>query len=130
MGSVTLCRAPDDRLVEATLAGDRDAFGILVERYRTEFAGYAAGLCGEHDLAADAMQEAFIRAYDSLATCRDPSRFKAWFFRILTNQCHNARDRRRRHAPLDDAVPGGTATDRRAEQADLTRLVAAAIGVT
>ncbi len=73
------------------------------------------------------MQEAFIRAYDSLATCRDPSRFKAWFFRILTNQCHNARDRRRRHAPLDDTVPGGSATDRRAEQADLSRLVAAAL---
>lgn len=74
---------------------------MLVTRYRAQFASYATGLCGDADVAADAMQEAFIRAYESLDSCRDPDNFKGWFFRILTNQCHNARDRRKDHIAID-----------------------------
>lgn len=95
---------PDGVLVKRVLAGDVEQYGVLVERYRAEFGRYAASLCGDRDTAADAMQEAFIRAFDSLSTCREPGRFKAWFFRILTNQCHNARDRRRQHVPLERVV--------------------------
>jgi RNA polymerase sigma-70 factor (ECF subfamily) len=92
----------DAQLVAQVLGGDDAAYGTLVERYRSDFARYATGLCGDSDLAADAMQEAFIKAYDGLASCRQPSRFKAWFFRILTNRCHNMRDRRRVHSTLED----------------------------
>lgn len=89
---------PDAAVVRRVLGGEGELFGVLVERYRVEFARYSVSLMGDSDAAADAMQEAFIRAYDRLASCRDPSRFKAWFFRILTNQCHNARARWRRQA--------------------------------
>jgi RNA polymerase sigma-70 factor (ECF subfamily) len=58
-------------------------------------------MCGDADRAADAMQDAFIRAYDGLAGCREPDRFGSWFFRILTNQCHNHRRRSRTHQSLD-----------------------------
>lgn len=96
----------DAAVVRRVLAGERELFGVLVERYRSEFARYAVSLMGDSDAAADAMQEAFIRAYERLASCRDPSRFKAWFFRILTNQCHNTRARWRRQA-----AAGATAKD-------------------
>jgi RNA polymerase sigma-70 factor (ECF subfamily) len=96
---------PDGVLVQRVLGGEVEAYGLLVKRYRAEFARYATSLCGDRDLAADAMQEAFIRAFDSLSTCREPERFKAWFFRILTNQCHNARTRSKPHVSLDDLAP-------------------------
>jgi RNA polymerase sigma-70 factor (ECF subfamily) len=124
---------PDGELARRALAGEVEAFGVLVERYRVAFARYATGLCGDSDTAADAMQEAFIRAYNSLADCRDPNRFQAWFFRILTNQCHTARTRKRRHAPLEAvAAAADERTDERLERdevrqamdlalADLTR---------
>jgi RNA polymerase sigma-70 factor (ECF subfamily) len=83
------------------LDGEVALFGVLVERYRAEFGRYAAALVGDPDRAADAMQESFIRAFRSLASCRDLKRVKAWFFRILTNQCHDQRMRRRRETPLD-----------------------------
>lgn len=102
-------KAPDSTLVAAVLAGDIELFGVLIERYRKEFGRYAASLVGDPDVAADAMQEAFIRAFDSLASCRDPSRFKAWFFRILTNRCHNHRGRR---LPTTDRLPDTPARDR------------------
>ena len=59
------------------------------------------------DVAADAMQEAFIRAFDALDTCNRPDRFGSWFFRILTNQCHNHRDRTRPHVSLDGVAVAG-----------------------
>ena len=92
----------DAELVRRVLAGEVQFFRVLVERYRKEFGRYASSMLGgDGDEAADALQEAFIRAYDSLATCREPDKFKAWVFRIVTNQCHNARRRHRPHLSLD-----------------------------
>jgi RNA polymerase sigma-70 factor (ECF subfamily) len=83
-------------------------YRVLVGRYRAEFGRYASAMLdGDRDDAADALQEAFIRAYDSLASCRDPDRFKAWMFRIVSNQCYNVRKRRRGHVSLDRAVDRG-----------------------
>jgi RNA polymerase sigma-70 factor (ECF subfamily) len=106
------------------LDGEVEAYRILVERYRQQFGRYAISLLGDADLAADAVQEAFIRAYDSLATCRDPDRFGAWFFRILTNQCHSARSRRRDTVDVETAaLESGDRTDAAVERGELaTRL--------
>ncbi len=118
----------DGALVRKVLDGDTDAYGVLVTRYRTEFARYATGLCGDADSAADAMQEAFIRAYRSLGSCREPEKFKAWFFRILTNQCHNVRDRRKAHAPLEVvSTEAAEQADDRAIQNDLRRAIRTAL---
>jgi RNA polymerase sigma-70 factor (ECF subfamily) len=96
--------APDGEIVRRILRGEADAFAELVHRYREAFGRYATAVCGDGDLAADAMQEAFIRAFHSLADCRNPDRFGAWFFRILTNQCRNHRSRWRRHEAEDAAT--------------------------
>ena len=92
----------DGKLVRRILAGETDLYRVLVERYRKEFGRYAAAMLnGDSDDAADALQEAFIRAFDSLAYCKDPDKFKAWLFRIVSNQCHNVRRRRRDHLSLE-----------------------------
>lgn len=117
----------DAQLVHRVLGGEVALFGVLVERYRAELARYAASLCGDADSAADAMQEAFIRAFDSLGSCRDPSKFKAWFFRILTNQCHNTR-RHRLHVALDRIdVASGDRSERRLERAELRQAIERAL---
>jgi RNA polymerase sigma-70 factor (ECF subfamily) len=110
----------DGTIVRRVLRGDTEAFGVLVSRYREAFGRYAVATCGDADLAADAMQEACIRAYDGLGTCQQPDRFGAWFFSILRNQCHNQRSRRRLHVPLEDVtVAAPTRTDARVERQDL-----------
>ncbi|HEX9632376.1 MAG TPA: RNA polymerase sigma factor [Gemmatimonadales bacterium] len=118
----------DGTIVRRVLRGDVEAFGVLVRRYREAFGRYAVASCGDADLAADAMQEACIRAYDALATCRQPDRFGAWFFRILRNQCHNQRSRHRTHVPLEKvtaAAPGRA--DSRLEREDLRHRVERAL---
>ena len=92
---------PDGEVVRRVLAGDTELYRVLVERYRMDFGRIAEALVGDADLAADALQEAFIRAFRSLDTCREPDRFRPWFYRIVANQCHDHR-KRQRAVPLDD----------------------------
>jgi len=97
----------DGTIVRRVLDGDVEQYRFLVERYRAQFGRYALGLVGDRDAAQDAMQEAFIRAFDALATCRNPDRFGAWFFRILANQCRNVVARRRDVVDLDTVEAAG-----------------------
>jgi len=118
----------DGTVVRRVLDGDVELYKVLVERYRGQFGKYAVALVGDSDTAADAMQEAFIRAYRSLATCRDPDRFGAWFHRILTNQCHDARAKRPNPGSLERLeLPSGDRADRAVEQHELGHAIGAAL---
>jgi RNA polymerase sigma-70 factor (ECF subfamily) len=118
----------DGTIVRRVLAGDAEQYRFLVERYRTEFGRYAIATVGDRDAAQDAMQEAFIRAFDALATCREPDRFGAWFFRILTNQCRNVVARRRDMVPVEDLdPPGGERADAALERGELGEALEAAL---
>ena len=118
----------DGAVVRQVLAGDVESYRILVERYRRQFGRYAVSLLGDADLAADAVQEAFIRAYDGLATCREPDRFGSWFFRILTNQCHTARGRRPGGEGVEpDTLESRDRTDAAVERSELSAQLASAL---
>ena len=92
--------ATDSEIVGQVLAGDTEAYGVLVERYRVELGRIAEAMLGDGDVAADVLQEAFISAYQSLGRCRDPERFKAWLYQIVRNRCRDVL-RRRPHVTLD-----------------------------
>jgi RNA polymerase sigma-70 factor, ECF subfamily len=118
----------DGAVVRRVLDGDAEAFRLLVERYRVAFGKYAVAFVGDPDAAADAMQEAFIRAFDALATCRDPDRFGAWFFRILQNQCRTARGRNRDTVDLDRVeIASPERTDGATDRGELAAQLAAAL---
>ena len=109
-------------LVARTLAGDRAAFGTLVERYAGQARRVARAVLGDPDDADDAAQDAFLSALLKLAQY-DPRRpFGPWLMRIVAN---SATDRRRRRAvrrtdPLEPGlVGGGTRPDIAAERAAL-----------
>lgn len=88
----------DAEIVARVLAGDVEAFAGLVARYRDRYARYAYHMLGNREDAEEALQDAFTRAYRSLARCEDPDRFAAWLFRILINRCRTAGARRGRRA--------------------------------
>lgn len=118
----------DGALVRAALAGDIHAFGVLVERSRRDFGRYTAAMLGDADAAADAMQEAFIRAWDSLEDCREKDRFRGWFFRILANQCRTALGKRRPHVAVDDVeIPAPERTDAAVLDGELAARLGAAL---
>ena len=109
----------DAVIVARVLRGDVEAFRTLVERYRDRYARYAFHMLGNREDAEEALQDAFTRAYRSLARCEDPERFGAWLFRILVNRCRTVGARRGRRARTfvsDDAAPLEAAHDHPADR--------------
>jgi RNA polymerase sigma-70 factor (ECF subfamily) len=105
--------ATDAAVIERVLAGDVDAYAVLVGRYRPRAARFAMHMLGNREDAEDAVQDAFVRAYRSLARC-DRDRFGAWLFRILVNRCRTAgarRGRRQQTFVADDFALESAAVD-------------------
>lgn len=96
--------ADDARVIARVLDGDRQQFAVLVARYQGPLYRHAVSMVLDHDVAADMVQDAFVRAYTNLRTCRDHTRFRAWLFQTLRNRCLDyLKEARRRNVPLDDA---------------------------
>lgn len=112
----------DDRaLVEATLAGDRQAFGVVVEREtRTVYRACLRILGRPHD-AEDVTQESFVAAYRAIGSYRGEGPLRGWLLRIATRQAFRRLARRRPTADVD-AIPEPYLADSRT---DPTRVVAA-----
>jgi RNA polymerase sigma-70 factor (ECF subfamily) len=97
------------RWVEAAIAGDHAAFGLLVDRYKGPVHGLAYRMLGNAGDAEDAAQEIFVRAYTKLATFDRSRKFSTWLLSIGSNYCIDVLRRRRASlVDLDDvafAVP-------------------------
>jgi RNA polymerase sigma-70 factor (ECF subfamily) len=96
---------PDDAAVIArVLAGERQEFARLVTRYQGLLYRHAVGIVLDHDVAADMVQDAFIRAYTQLRACRDRARFRSWIVQTVRNRClDHLKEARRRNVPLEHA---------------------------
>lgn len=100
----------DSQVVEQVLAGDRNAYAILVERYQRKLLGLAYRLLGNRDEAEDVAQEALVKAFQALGRFTLGQPFGPWLYRIASNACTD-RLRQRRHT-----APAGS-DDYRLEQA-------------
>ena len=81
-----LAEFPDERLVDETLAGDRDAFGALVLRHQRGLVNYIFRLVGSRDVASDLSQEVFLKVFVSLDSFDPRYRFTTWLYRIASNR--------------------------------------------
>jgi len=75
----------DEELAAWAAAGDREAFGLLVERYQRRLTGFLAQIVGDLELARELTQETFIRVWGALGRFDDSYRFSTWIFRIAHN---------------------------------------------
>jgi RNA polymerase sigma-70 factor (ECF subfamily) len=92
----------DGELVAAVLAGDRRAFGALVDRHVGRATALAQRLLGSRAETEDVVQEATLQAYLGLRELREPARFGAWFAAIAANLAKmRLRETRGRLIPLD-----------------------------
>lgn len=90
-------------LVRAARAGDREAFGLLVERSWQRLVRLARSVVGELE-AEDAVQDGLVAAWARLGTLADPDRFDAWLSRIVFRRRLRAHRRQRGRVSLE-AVP-------------------------
>lgn len=86
----------DQSLIEICLAGRREAFGQLVDRYQNRLFHSLVHMLGSTEDAQDIAQDAFVQAYEKLATFRGQCQFYSWLFRIAFNTAVSSR-RKSRH---------------------------------
>jgi RNA polymerase sigma-70 factor, ECF subfamily len=87
---------PDQSLVEWARQGDKDAFGVLVERHRRKCLRMATCLLRDQSDAEDEVQNAFTKSYVHLDQYHGDAEFSTWLSQIVTNQCLMAMRLRRR----------------------------------
>jgi RNA polymerase sigma-70 factor, ECF subfamily len=98
--------ASDAAVVEACLAGNREAFDVIVERNRRQIYQLCLRFAGSHEDASDLAQETFIRAYRGLSRFRGAASLSTWLYRIAVNLCLNkAALKTLRSEPLDGREP-------------------------
>ena len=85
----------DATLVASVLAGEREAFDILLARYSSSVLRLCTALLGNSFEAQDIAQEASLQAFLGLSHLQEPARFAAWFHAIAANLARSALRRRR-----------------------------------
>jgi RNA polymerase sigma-70 factor, ECF subfamily len=79
----------------AALQGNADEFNALTEPHRRELRVHCYRILGSLTEAEDMVQETFLHAWKRLATFQGRSTFRAWLYKIATNACLDALDKRR-----------------------------------
>lgn len=92
-------------LVERAQHGDHDAFATLARMHVTRLDAAARLILRDHDLARDAVQEGFIRAWRNLPTLREPDAFDGWLRTLVTRACLDLVRRRSRRAYEVELTP-------------------------
>lgn len=98
-------------LIAQAQKGDRYAFETIVYAYERTLYNYALRMLGGPEDAADAVQEAFLKAYAGLPAFRGESRLSTWLFRILNNVCVDMLRARRETVSLTAETKDGDLVD-------------------
>ena len=75
----------DNIYITKVLEGDRNAFAYLVDKYKTMVYSLALRLVKDREEAEEISQDAFIKAYQSLASFKGKAKFSSWLYRIVYN---------------------------------------------
>jgi RNA polymerase sigma factor (sigma-70 family) len=95
---------PDNDLVSAAIAGDRDAFAELLERHYNRIHALAWQLTGSRADADDIAQDVCCILVEKLASFRGEARFSTWLCGIVYNACRDLRRRRRSFSGFTDRL--------------------------
>ncbi|MEZ0396701.1 MAG: sigma-70 family RNA polymerase sigma factor [Anaerolineales bacterium] len=113
-------------LIEQAQQGDRNAFGELVRRHYESVVHVVYRLCGEAQLAEDAAQEAFLRAWINLPSFEPRASLRNWLYRIAVNAALDVLRRKSEETVEDedmlmvsDQTPGPEEALIRREQVEL-----------
>ena len=100
-----LTDATDAELVVAALAGNTQAFDVLITRYRRAMLAIAQQIVRNPTDAEDVVQDAFLRAFEALPQLSDLNRFGAWLHSITRNRALRYYKSAGRYQPQEDMEP-------------------------
>jgi RNA polymerase sigma-70 factor (ECF subfamily) len=97
----------DAALIRRSLAGDQEAFGVLVSRHARSILSVTSRMLGPTADAEDVAQETFVAAFKSLPGFQFDAKFSTWLYRIAVNKCTDALRARRQTVSIDEAGDEG-----------------------
>jgi len=96
--------ASEEQLVQASQAGDQEAFALLVQRYQRRVFNLSLRLISDYDEASEITQDAFVAAWQGLPGFRGEAQFSTWLYHI-TYHCGLRQLEKRKHiAVLQEAM--------------------------
>ena len=89
----------DRQIVELVIRGDKESYGLLVDRHGNLVYRLALNILRDCDRAMDVTQEAFMIGYETMDRLRNPSSFASWIAGIAKNLCRHVQ-KERKNSPL------------------------------
>jgi RNA polymerase sigma-70 factor (ECF subfamily) len=127
MAAVTSSTGEIERLLASAAAGDEVAFASIVAAHHEDMRRVCVVVVGSEEIAEDAVEAAWSKAWRKLGSVRDPARLRAWLVSIAVNEARQLVRSRARRAmveitvdQLDDAT-GDDSTGRAIGRIDLRR---------
>ena len=106
-----LASPPDEELVQRVREGDEQAMNVLVDRHHGAVFRTCAAILSDEDLAADASQDSFLKAFKAVDRFRGEAAFRTWLLAIAGNEARGLlrKVKRRREDRLEDVymLPAG-----------------------
>lgn len=103
-GELSIQGSVSGAIVAEAVAGDAVAFARIVAEHHDDMARVCYVICGDRELAQDAVQAAWPIAWRKLSTLRDPNRLRPWLITIAAREVRHLVRRERRHRVVDIAV--------------------------
>lgn len=131
----------DGVLAKQALAGNDDAYTMLVQRYHLALFNFICRFLADYDAACDILQQVFLQLYISLPKLRTEEPLKPWLFQVARNRCLDELRRKRvihfselqlnvqedELSPLDTLLDSGPLPEEVAAHHDLQRMLQQAI---
>lgn len=83
------------QVVALVRSGNTDAFAEIIEHYQAPIIRYLYRLTGDYEVAQDLAQDTFLQAYRGILKTKSELSFKAWLYRIATNNALQFRRRKK-----------------------------------
>ncbi|HWJ26230.1 MAG TPA: RNA polymerase sigma factor [Flavisolibacter sp.] len=94
----------DAEIIARVLKGEKDLYAIIVRRYNEKLYRVGMSIMNDDAEVEDAMQTAYINAYESLQKFTSRAAFSTWLTRILINECILRLKRRKRSVLINEWV--------------------------
>lgn len=104
MSDASLAEIDDRLLMRRHVEGDAEAFGEIYRRHRDRMWAVAVGVCGDREIAAEAVQEGFVSAFRRAGSYRGDAAVTTWLHRIVVNACIDLTRKVRPTSELTDEV--------------------------
>ena len=94
----------DSDVVKIVRTRDKELYAEIIKRYQKKLMRYASYIMGDMQMAADVVQEAFIKAYINLNGFDAKKKFSSWMYRIVHNEAMNMLSKHKKQVPMNDDV--------------------------